>query len=84
MNRILFYLSLVCLILLAAGFSAGFDIGWYAFTTGGGHAAAGNYTLDSAIGQPVVGTIGNGAIQICAGFLCAPPAFIIYMPLTNR
>jgi hypothetical protein len=84
MNRILLYLALVCLILMAAGLSDGFDIGWYAFTGGGGHAVAGNYTLDSAIGQPVVGTIANSTIQICAGFLCAIPAFIIYMPLTNR
>jgi hypothetical protein len=59
-------------------------------SSGGGMVSQGNVALHSAIGQPVVGVVQNGA-TLCSGFLCgadAPPIndpdFYIYLPVTIR
>jgi hypothetical protein len=56
---------------------------------GGGMVSEGGLALRSAIGQPVVGAVENGA-ALCSGFLCGPGApvgggdFYVYLPLVIR
>lgn len=59
-------------------------------SSGGGLVSQGEYALHSAIGQPVVGAVQNGAI-LCSGYLCgadAPPVtgggYHIYLPTVIR
>jgi hypothetical protein len=59
-------------------------------SSGGGTVSDGGLALRSAIGQPVAGTVQNGAM-LCSGFLCgadAPPVsggeFASYLPLVLR
>ncbi len=59
-------------------------------SNGGGMVSEGGLALHSAIGQPVVGAVGNG-LTLCSGFLCgsgAPPVggsdFYVYLPLVIR
>jgi len=47
-------IAITSLLLLASSLGAGLEIDRHAFTGGGGRLAGGSYTLDSAIGQPVV------------------------------
>lgn len=46
------------------------NINWWIIGGGGGHAEAGIYTLDAAIGQAVVGADTDGDYELCAGFWC--------------
>ncbi len=70
MKRILFFVCLACLLLLAASVSTTYDLSWFAITGGGGSVVNGIYSLDSAIGQPTAGLNTAGRTQLCIGFLC--------------
>jgi len=60
-------------------------IEWDVTGGGGGHAAAGIYTLDTTIGQPVTGVAMNTGAELCAGFWCGPALQIhIYLPKVAR
>ncbi len=60
---------------------------------GGDHVEGGDYGLDYTMGQPVVGTVGDGSSELCAGFWClvqdappqgAPSGYGIYLPVLFR
>jgi hypothetical protein len=55
---------------------------------GGGHAASAPYTLDGAIGQPVVGRVHQAGYELFAGFwgggAGSRPTHEIYLPLILR
>jgi hypothetical protein len=85
MKRSLVLLCFVCLLLMAAGIASGTEITWYSFTGGGGHEISGIYSLDSAIGQPVVGTNSTSPYELCAGFLCGTiPGNQVFLPSVMR
>jgi hypothetical protein len=60
---------------------------------GGGQVSGGGLSLHSAIGQPVVGAVGED-ISLCSGYLCGPGApaapggagdvHIVYLPFAAR
>lgn len=61
--------------------------------SGGGGVSQGQTTLQSAIGQPLVGAVQSGELTLCSGYLCtaeAPPLsgtesdYNLYLPLTVR
>lgn len=63
-------------------------------SSAGGSVSQGQAVLLSAIGQPVVGSVGGVAqngLTLCSGFLCAPDApplsgndFQVYIPFIVR
>ncbi|MDQ4076980.1 MAG: hypothetical protein M3220_12130 [Chloroflexota bacterium] len=83
----LLVLTLILLLsLMGSAFSSGGTaLDWSVTASGGGHAEAGNLSLDSTIGQPVIGTTGNGDAVLCAGFWCRVTAlFHTYFPVLLR
>ena len=85
MKRSLVFLALACLLLLAASVGTTYDLSWYALPSGGGNVINGIYSLDSVIGQPVAGVIGNQTRAICAGFLCGDLIWAnIYLPVVSK
>jgi hypothetical protein len=81
-------------LLLAAGvaLAAGETLPRSLVSSGGGQVSAGGLHLHSAIGQPLVGAVGDGP-ALCSGFLCGPGApgasgggepFFLYLPLVQR
>jgi hypothetical protein len=88
MKRKVFLLSLIALTLLVSGARAAPnapELSWYIIGGGGGHVENGIYSLDSTIGQMVVGTTSNGVYDLCSGFWCQAIAFArTYLPLILR
>jgi hypothetical protein len=81
---LLFSLFLVSVV-LASPLATGVDR--YVISSGGGHAEAGIYSLDSSIGQTVVGVDSAGSFELCAGFWCLPESFsssTVYLPLVIK
>ncbi len=80
-------LGLVVLFLAvqaALAVSGAFDLSWNALFPGG-EAHGGAFTLNSAIGQPVVGMSGGSGYELCAGFLCgAEYEWRLFIPLVKR
>jgi hypothetical protein len=70
MKTSLIIIALACLLLLAATLATSPAISWHATTGGGGHYTTGIYTLDSAPGQPFVGTTSTSPYELCSGYLC--------------
>ena len=64
--------ALLCGLLVAgvawALSSASYAINWDVIPGGGGHASAGDYTVDGSAGQPAVGTLSGGSYSLAAGF----------------
>lgn len=81
---LLMLIALLSLSMLAADLSASAEIGRYAFTGGGGHAQAGIYMLEAAIGQPLADLDSAFGKELCAGFECAPQGGRIYLPLIKK
>ncbi|MBN1814213.1 MAG: hypothetical protein JXA14_20410 [Anaerolineae bacterium] len=78
-----------CLALAApvlAQVSAAFDLSWHVIGSGGGLMESDQYTLQSTIGQPAVGTMGGSGHDLCSGFWCGGGAvqYRIYLPLVVR
>jgi uncharacterized membrane protein YdcZ (DUF606 family) len=85
MKRNLLILCLACLLLTAAGLASDAEIPWYSFTGGGGQVITGIYSLDSAIGQPIVGINSASPYELCAGYLCVSIiGSQIFLPLLIR
>ena len=85
MKRNLLILCLACLLLTAAGLASDTEIPWYSFTGGGGQVDTGIYSLDSAIGQPVVGINYIQPYELCTGFLCVSIiGSQVFLPLLMR
>jgi hypothetical protein len=71
-------LSLVIgVVVLAAD---GAEIGWSVLSGGGGAVQSGSLTLNGTIGQIATGEVTSGAVALCSGYWCAPPAQTIYLP----
>ncbi len=69
-------------VVLANGAS---DIDWWVLGGGGGYTAAGNYTLNVTIGQPVAGVTTTGGSELCAGFWCVAAAeYTVYLPAITK
>ncbi len=77
---------LASLLLLAASLGSGPAIDWYAFTGGGGAISqAGQFTLVSAIGQPVAGLAPDENWTLCTGFLCEQVArYPLFLPAVRK
>ena len=85
MKRNLLILCLACLLLTAAGLASDAEIPWYSFTGGGGQVITGIYSLDSAIGQPIVGINSASPYELCAGYLCGVRLESrLYLPVVRK
>jgi len=84
--------ALLCgLVVTGAAWANGIPtINWRVIGGGGGHAAAGVYTLDGTIGQAEVGAATDGGYELCSGFWCGvlarapPPGYRIYLPIVLK
>lgn len=57
----------------------------YVLGGGGGRVEAGPYRLDGTMGQGVVGTVSDGAYELCSGFWCGGAVeHRNYLPLILR
>ena len=80
-------LALAALLLLAsvALASSTPSVDWWVIDGGGGHAEAGNYTLDGTVGQSVVGGGSNAPYELYSGLWCMAWAeYKIYLPVVLR
>ena len=85
MKKKLVFFAFASLILLAASLGSGPQISWYAITGGGDHYTVGIYSLDSNIGQPIVGIQTVASRELCSGFLCVSNAnWLVYLPLVRK
>ncbi len=75
------YLVVACLF-LGVVLAAGEQIPRQVIVSSGGQVSAGNVQLQSAIGQPLAGSVSNGNLALCSGFLwCATDDTSVYLPL---
>jgi hypothetical protein len=77
-------MALLALLLPVGAAAAGGTISWLVIGGGGGHAESGIYSLDSTIGQPVVGLGNNAPYDLCVGFWCGAIDLRIFLPLILR
>jgi hypothetical protein len=91
-------LVLLCCLLLLLGVAAGLlseamavptatTIERWVIAGGGGHAEAAPYSMDSTIGQAVVGTANHTPYGLCSGFWCGalgPLGESIFLPVVVR
>lgn len=67
-TRILLLLG-ACFIIAAIAFAADLpELNWYVFGGGGGPVTNDKYWLDGTIGQPVVGVVSEGNLDLYAGY----------------
>lgn len=60
-------------------------VDWCVISGGGGHMEAAPYSLDTTIGQPVVGAAADTSVEICSGFWCGVGAVhTVYLPLVIK
>ncbi len=83
-------LALMVLLLLSLGWAAagGEMLPPSLVSSGGGAVSGGGLSMETAVGQPVAGTVGNG-LTLCAGFYCgggveAGGGEMVYLPLVVR
>lgn len=89
MNRIINRLLVITMLLfLMTGlvWAGGDGLPRSLVSNGGGAVSQGGFSLETAVGQPVVGAVENGAL-LCSGYWCgadAPPitggAYALYLP----
>jgi hypothetical protein len=61
------------------------SIDWSVIGGGGMHTHSTPYSLDSSIGQAVVGTTADTGFDLCSGFWCAAQVeYRVYLPLMPR
>jgi hypothetical protein len=76
-----------CLLLTSIALASGsYSINWWVIAGGGGHAEAGNYSLDATIGQPVTGVMSGGPYTLASGFWGGALAveYKIYLPIVLK
>ena len=78
---LLLALLLVTSVALAAN---GYVISSSVFGSGGGRVVAGEYVVESTIGQAVVGTYSFSPYDVCTGFWCGRGTYHAYLPLVLR
>lgn len=57
---------------------------WSVIAGGGGTAQAASYTLNSTIGQAVVGQSSVATFNLCVGFWCSEVIYRLFLPLILR
>lgn len=57
---------------------------WWVIASGGGTAQVSAYTLDSTIGQAVVGQSSVSTFNLCVGFWCSEVIYRLFLPLILR
>jgi hypothetical protein len=78
---------LLTLVLTSIALASGsYTINWYVIGGGGGHAEAGNYSLDATIGQPATGVMSGGPYTLASGFWGGALAveYKIYLPIVLK
>ena len=50
----------------------------------GGVSAGGGFTLQNVSGEAVTGVSSGGGYQLCAGFLCGTPRYVLFLPMLKR
>ena len=93
MKRYIFILGCISVMLIAllavsqsviAQSEGGYDLSWNTLF-GGGTTSGGVYTMDSAIGQPLVGKTSSSPYDLCAGYLCGVQKETrVYLPLVRK
>lgn len=77
----------VVLFLLLSGIVAlalnGYELNWYVIGGGGSAVTGGGYTMDSTVGQPVVGSASGGSYGLNTGFWqeFALPEIRVFLPV---
>jgi len=87
MRRAVILALLTFFLLAGAALAQGTPaIPWSVIGGGGGHAEGGAIiSLDSTIGQPIVGQVSNLPYDLCAGYWCGAAAqYRVYLPLVLR
>jgi hypothetical protein len=76
----------VALAFAAAAFAGGDGpaIDWWIIGGGGGGASGGNVTLDSTLGQPIVGPSRAGNAWLGAGYWYAEQPVQVFLPMVAR
>jgi hypothetical protein len=76
----------VALVFAAAAFAGGTGaaIDWWIISGGGGSTSGGNVTLDSTLGQPIVGPSSGGNAWLGAGYWYGEQPVQVFLPLLER
>jgi hypothetical protein len=74
-------LALAPTLVGAARSAATLEINRWVIASGGAQVEAGQYTLDGAVGQALVGDTAYTPYQICAGFWCGTGIYDVYLPV---
>lgn len=89
-KRSLLALAMIVLLLLSLGWVAadGEMLPRSLVSSGGGMVSSGGMALETAVGQPVAGAVGNG-LTLCSGFYCgggveAGGSEMVYLPMVVR
>jgi hypothetical protein len=56
-------------------------IGWFVIASGGGSSSGNNITLESTVGQPIVGSSASGIVTLEAGYWSAEETRELNLPL---
>jgi hypothetical protein len=59
-------------------------IEWFVIASGGGRSAGGAITLDSAVGQPLVGSSAGGPVSLEAGYWNTQGTIQLYLPVSLK
>lgn len=79
-------LAAILLLSLAVGtaWAAGEQMRRAGLSAGGARLEQGGYVLQSAIGQPVAGVLGQENLALCVGLLCGEQVRQIYLPVVSK
>lgn len=87
MKRALMFLFLAILLAtvsLALTQGNTFTLDWWTVDGGGGTSAGGGYRLQSTIGQPDAGEMGDGRYTLLTGYWDGDGGYAVYLPLVIR
>ncbi|MFN3307648.1 MAG: hypothetical protein ACK44E_00435 [Anaerolineales bacterium] len=84
-----FFIFLLICILVAHFVSLAADeatptLDWSVIGAGGGTAQVSSFTLNSTIGQAVIGTSSVSSRSLCVGFWCNEMFYYLFLPLVLR
>jgi hypothetical protein len=79
-------LSLAAQDVVLAQILNSYDLSWHMIAGGGGRMVGAQHTLQSTIGQPVIGSVAGSDHTLCSGFWCGVPEeeYRVYLPLVLR
>jgi hypothetical protein len=76
--------ALVALLAGIAFANGTVSIDWWVLSGGGGGASGGNVTLDSTLGQPIVGPSRAGNTWLGAGYWYGEQPVQVFLPMVAR